>query len=530
MSAWGNPILGRELGALLRSRKVFVAEFVFLALLSLAVYLGWPEGAVKIAARAQRSERLFQIFASVQTFLVALIAPIFSASAFTSEKESRCFEFLYVTPLRRSSIVIGKLISSILVLLIVVLSSAPLTSVCLILGGVSGTQVVGLYLVLLSAALLFGLVGVDCSIRFERTYASLGTSYLIILPVILLLVGVVHSSVQVLFGVGLAVLLLTALVGLFRLGGLARKLSRPLDLVPAADAAARAWEDDYRSPLVAVFRRDRFPDRLLFPDERVEPIPDHVNPVLDRELRAESFGFGLLLVRMLIQVSIALSLLFLVFVLAGQTQYFGYFLICFLMLVGPSLGSSAISLERERKTLDLLVTTGVRARKIIWGKFYVATRLSAVLTLILMPPLLIGLLPPVRVTPGLLGGYVVEVLAVALFVNALGVGCSTVARRSVPSMLATYGIIVVLFAGVHILQIFLRLFTELPEAGLAGLTVASPFMAMQWIASRWAPAAGEGTVAAGARLWGWHLAILLTATALILGLLTKRLEAYIRDR
>jgi ABC-type transport system involved in multi-copper enzyme maturation permease subunit len=534
-----NPILGRELGALLRSRKVFIAEFVFLVLLSIAVYLGWPYELVKVADRAQRSEKLFQLFASVQTLLVALIAPVFSASAFTSEKESRCFEFLYVTPLKRGTILMGKLISSILVLLIVVLSSAPLASVCLILGGVSGGQVLGLYLLLLSAGVLFGLVGVGCSVHFERTYASLGTSYLIIIPVILFLVVMVHSGIHFLLRFGIVACVVTFIIGVIRFGTLRRKLLRPPEAQWGPETAGitssgetEDWQAEYHGPLSTIFRRDRFPDRLLFPSERTDSMPDNVNPVLDRELRGESFSFGLLLVRLLIQVSIALSLLFLVFVLAGNAQYFGYFLICFLMLVGPSLGSSAISLERERKTLDLLVTTGVRAWKIIAGKLYVATRLSMVLTLILMPPLLIGLIPPERISGWMLLAMLIEVMCVAFFVNVVGVACSAIARRTVQSMVATYAVIILLFTGVHILQIFLRLFTDLPERGLEKLTAVSPFAALVKLADTVKPGFNlalaenwEGLLA-----WGGHLLILLAGSAGILAFVKWRFETFVRDR
>lgn len=539
MKLLSNPILGRELGSLLRSRKVFIAELVFLVFLSLAVYLYWPTKAVEVADRAQRSEDLFQMFAAVQTLLVALIAPVFSASAFTSEKEALCFEFLYVTPLNRGSILMGKLISSILVLLIVVFSSAPLASVCLIMGGVSGGQVVGLYLVLLSTAVLFGVVGVGCSVRFERTYAALGTSYLIILPVILLVVVMVYFGVQALLPLGIVIFVVTAVAGLIRFGTLTRALGRPPETQWSPDAAGviaaeetEDWRLDYHGPLTTIFRRDRFPDKLLFPSERFQPLPDNVNPVLDRELRGESFSFGILLVRVLIQVSIALSLLFLVFVLAGNAHYFGYFLVCFLMLVGPSLGSSAISLERERKTLDLLVTTGIRAWKIIAGKLYVATRLSVILTLILMPPLLIGLIPPQRITGWMLLAILIEVLCLAFFVNVVGVACSTVMRRTVQSMIATYAVIIVLFAGVHILESFLRLNVDLSEPALEKFTVVSPFAALEGLAAALKPESEFPLAQHWLELssWGGHLLILLAGSALILALLRWRFESCVRDR
>jgi len=284
--------------------------------------------------------------------------------------------------------------------------------------------------------------------------------------------------------------------------------------------------------MVAVFRRDRFPDRLLFPSERVEPMPDNVNPVTDRELRGESFSFGILLVRMLIQISIALSLLFLVFVLAGSAEYFGFFLLCFLILVGPSLGSSAISLERERRTLDLLVTTGIRAGKIIRGKLFVSTRLSVILTLILMPPLLVGLFPRAQVTWWTILAMLAEVFAVAFFINVVGLACSTVAKRTVQSMIATYAVIVALFAGVHILGTFLALFTDLPREGLESMKLVSPFWAVSGLVKAFSPAEAVPDSIRAAAFGGWtvHLCILAAASAAVLVGLRWQFGRLVRDR
>ncbi len=60
------------------------------------------------------------------------------------------------------------------------------------------------------------------------------------------------------------------------------------------------------------------------------------------------------------------------------------------MLVGPVFLAGSMTSERERETLDLLLTTTLTPWQILSGKFVVGFRISAVLTSFLLWPLLLG--------------------------------------------------------------------------------------------------------------------------------------------
>ena len=57
-----------------------------------------------------------------------------------------------------------------------------------------------------------------------------------------------------------------------------------------------------------VIDRDLFPDKLFAPAKRTDLMPDGTNPVLDKELRSEIFSQGTLMLRVVIQVSMVLSI------------------------------------------------------------------------------------------------------------------------------------------------------------------------------------------------------------------------------
>ena len=89
---------------------------------------------------------------------------------------------LLASPLKPSTILVGKLLSSLTYLVILILSSLPLMILCFLLGGILLSEIARAYLVLILAAGTFGLLSVACSSYFRRTSSALVVSYLVILP------------------------------------------------------------------------------------------------------------------------------------------------------------------------------------------------------------------------------------------------------------------------------------------------------------------------------------------------------------
>ena len=144
-----NPVLNRELLVTLRSPRSFVLQFFYVLALGALVYFYWPageDGARQVSPGVAR--RLFDIFFLGQFCLVALMAPTFAAGSITGEKERKTYEMLLASPLRPSTILVGKLLSSLGYLVILIVSSLPLMMLCFLLGGISLSEIVRAYLVL----------------------------------------------------------------------------------------------------------------------------------------------------------------------------------------------------------------------------------------------------------------------------------------------------------------------------------------------------------------------------------------------
>ena len=141
-----------------------------------------------------------------------------------------------------------------------------------------------------------------------------------------------------------------------------RRLLRPPD-VGSEGKDVVDEEEEMKYAIGVVIDRDLFPDKLFAPAKRTDLMPDGTNPVLDKELRSEIFSQGTLMLRVVIQVSMLLSIplmAVLLFLRPDKAAYYVSYVLTFNLLVGPVFSAGSITQERERQTLSLLLTTLLR--------------------------------------------------------------------------------------------------------------------------------------------------------------------------
>jgi ABC-type transport system involved in multi-copper enzyme maturation permease subunit len=439
-----NPVLRRELLTALRSNKAFILHFFFLVALGAVVYLVWPSDSAQVVSNDTITRKLFHVFGESQLVLVSILAPAFSASAMTIEKERRCMDLLLTSPIRPGTILMGKYLSSVLYLFLLVVSTAPLVSVILWLPGLGPADVIGLYVLLIAVAACFGMIGLTCSVFFHRSQSSLAITYMIVLPLSMLLL-VFALSFDGFFLIESAIwpagLLAVSTIAMYR--ACHARLRRPFDPVFKA-----AEEEDVATQTGLVLVQDRFPDNLLAPPRNSELLPDGVNPIYQKEIRSEIFGRGTLFLRLIIQISMFLSVVFLTFLYLGKEYVFVDYLILFTMLVAPAFACNTFTQERERGTLDLLLTTLIRPSQIISGKFLSCLRLSIFLTglvgVTMCFYLFVGSDPPLA-RIGNLFIYLMIMLVTIVFEISLAMFFSLAFRSTVQSMIGTYSILLLLF-------------------------------------------------------------------------------------
>jgi ABC-type transport system involved in multi-copper enzyme maturation permease subunit len=440
----GEAILKRELVAALRSPRTFVALAVYAAALSAIALLAWPSGEFDVIYQAERARKLFLLFALAQFVLVTLFSPVFSAGALTQEKEKKSLELLLTAPWSADAVTAGKFLSAVAVLALLVLTSLPILGLSLFLGGILVGEVVGYYLVLLAVASAFGMVGLTCSAYFSRTYAALAVSYLIVLPLGGLVVGLFGTgeggSIRLAsLGEGVTLLILggAALLGMGL--AVARKLEEPY-----TDIEKSAEEERPDRLRGLVLRRGKFPDTLIWPVRTGELLPDGRNPMRIKEITSEVFGRGTLVVRSLILLSCLVSVVFLFRCFTGEEPVYVAFLVAVNLLMTPAFACNAFTQERERGTLDLLLTTLLTPWEIVGAKLYAAVRCAGALTLYLGTPILLALgfsvLSPAHFsfTPGEAAVHAGILAATIAAAAAIGLFVSQRARTSLAAMIGTY--------------------------------------------------------------------------------------------
>jgi ABC-type transport system involved in multi-copper enzyme maturation permease subunit len=116
--------------------------------------------------------------------------------------------------------------------------------------------------------------------------------------------------------------------------------------------------------------------------------------------------------------------------------------------VGPVFSAGSVTSERERETLDLLLTTTITPWQILWGKLLSGLRVSLVLTAFLTFPLLLALVFVIKeyyLSIPTFIGYLIIVGLTCLTTSTLALFCSCVFRKTSISLLVTYSLILFLF-------------------------------------------------------------------------------------
>lgn len=486
MYLFENPVLQRELLVNLRTGRSFVLLAGYQILLAAVVLLAWPDAErLDLTTSPPSARRLVDLFFLGQYVIASLMAPSFAAGAITGEKERMTFEMLLASPLRPVAIVLGKMVASLTHLGMLILASLPIIVLCLPLGGVSFYEVLAAYLGLILSVLLFGAIGIACSSYFSRSSASLVVSYLIILP--LVMVGVLMwrslegSGELRLKWMLLVVPAYTITAVLLLCGNAAGRLLYPPD-IGSEGREVLDPDAENRRAIGLVIQRDRFPDRLFAPPKKQTLMADGSNPIYDKEIHSEIFSQGTLMLRLVIQISIFLAIPLMAWLLFFSPHLCGWYLsyaMVFNILVGPVFLAGSISNERERQTLDLLLTSPVTGWQILWGKLLVGLRVAFVLTCFLLWPWVIALpLVDSYWTNFDAMGMMLAILVLVCVTNGvIAMFCSSLCRKTSVALISTYSIILLLYifpmTAISLLRI---LQIEVPAE--AWLTVTSPFAAV----------------------------------------------------
>ena len=178
-----NPILSKELRSRMRSFKLPLLISIYLGLLgliALAYYWSQSQTLASDGFNPDIGPQIYVLLATFQLLLLAFVAPALTAGVINGEKERQTFDLLLCTRLSSASIVLNKLLASISLIILLIISSLPVFSIVYFYGGVLMVDIGRVFLIYLTTAITLGVIGLFCSSIFKRTQISVAVSYIIV--------------------------------------------------------------------------------------------------------------------------------------------------------------------------------------------------------------------------------------------------------------------------------------------------------------------------------------------------------------
>jgi ABC-type transport system involved in multi-copper enzyme maturation permease subunit len=184
-------IMTKELRSRMRGRRAFIILTAYLGILALITYgvyvvigpfVVQNAGQVGVGtsqANASRSigQWIFSVLSVFQIILVSMMAPAFTAGQISLEREKQTLDLLITTPMRPSAIIIGKLVTALAFVVLMIVAAIPITAIVLMYGGASIDDIVRQQVLLLSVAVGFGAIGLFASALMRRTQAATVVAY-----------------------------------------------------------------------------------------------------------------------------------------------------------------------------------------------------------------------------------------------------------------------------------------------------------------------------------------------------------------
>lgn len=520
-------LVRRELVSTLRGVRTFLILLFFVAVAILYAGGTWPGDIDDFFTASYSSRSLIRTLVLALFGGTLLFVPAFAANAIVLERERATYDFLRLSMIRPSGVVLAKLLNAIGVFLILYIALLPVFAVSFFLVGVDPVETLRALGVLLVTTVACASAGLAASSVARRGFLAIGLSYVgvialmlgpLILTYIVMAVLIQFMELRSMLGATESVVYFATPAGAMW-SALYDPMPRNLYLLSLAypllfTVVCLAWthrrvrippvppriEEDKPIDDEGELRKRRygFPFYLIDPLRRKKAIEDRRNPMMVRELRWGLFNRGTILVRVF-YVSFVFYFFTgaLVIIDPGSLDTIQIWILSQIgltVLVAPALMSNAFTKEYELGNMDMLRVTLLQPRELVVGKLTAGVGsmlpLLAAALLSCVPVLLAG-----EDNYQVIGmGY--STLGVcAVLSMSIGLLCSMFARRTSTSLALSYAFGFVFFGGIYLAgkMIIWWWIPELYEAvGAPGWTeTLSPITAFWSATAEWGRIEGE---------------------------------------
>jgi ABC-2 type transport system permease protein len=181
-----GPIFEKELRVSSRRRRNYLLRFAYLALLTVFILVAWkttvrgPNSAVyQVSRMPETGKGIITIIIWFQFVAIQFLAVVMLSSAVSDEVHRRTLGVLMTTPIGSLQIVLGKLLSKLLQLLLLLAISMPLLAIVRVFGGVPWDYVLSSLCVTLTAAIFAGSVSLAFSTYTRQSHQVIARTVLV---------------------------------------------------------------------------------------------------------------------------------------------------------------------------------------------------------------------------------------------------------------------------------------------------------------------------------------------------------------
>ncbi|MBI3866495.1 MAG: ABC transporter permease [Planctomycetia bacterium] len=389
-----GPIFSREVLTSPRQGRHFVLRagyvlglFVLMYTASQATF-GWQQVS-SLGETARFGSLLFQLFSMVQLALVLFFAPLFAASRVAQEKDRQTLVLLLMTDLRDRELVAGKLLASLLPVGMLLAASAPVFALILVLGGVSLEQIGWSLAICAATGLAAGSWGSLVAFWREKTFQTLAISVL----GLVLFLGTVEAGVGLLGSASSAGQRLgwcDPFRGMLHvLDPLAAEAGRQSSTIAALPYVIAMCVLALATNAVAVMRLRVWNPSRTFADPQKEAASTEAatraatrsiwsNPIIWREICTKAYGRKIAFIKLAYFVLFLFAVAYVQHARSENAEKvlgmispagFGFVAMAIVsLLLVNAQAVTALTTERDAKTLELLLVTDITAREFIFGK------------------------------------------------------------------------------------------------------------------------------------------------------------------
>src|SRR6056297_868113 len=184
-----GPVFYREAAVSPKRSRTYLARGIYVAALFLLLCTGYLvlDGSRTLATTSDAAKFggfMFSLLAPLQLLVLSSLAAVGAASSVAQEKDRRTLILLLLTRLTGFEVVGGKLSSTLLSPLSMLVCGLPLFLTLPLLGGVSPQQIFGVFAVTAATIVLAGTVGTVMGLWREKTFQAIALTVLSLLMIL----------------------------------------------------------------------------------------------------------------------------------------------------------------------------------------------------------------------------------------------------------------------------------------------------------------------------------------------------------